>query len=63
MFDISQLMLPGNLPNLNAIEPAWPLSQTNDHPMWCPYCTSFAKASSQRLTVWESRTITDLGLD
>ena len=37
MFDISQLMWTGNLPDLNAIEPAWPLSQTYDYPMWTPY--------------------------
>ena len=43
MFDISQLMWPGNSPDLNAIEPAWPYPPT-----------SFAEASSRWLTVWES---------
>ena len=52
MFDISQLMWPGNLPNLNAIEPAWPYLKQMTTRYGPP--TSFAKASSRWLTVWES---------
>ena len=51
-FYIFQLLWPGNLPDLNAIEPAWPYLKQMTTQYSPP--TSFAEASFRWLTAWES---------